>query len=88
MVRVQKAEVKVIMGRKYSTYRKGLKMLKIDTLEKRREKLCLSFAIKCLKNEKVKVLFPLNHTKHKMEKRKTTKFKTFKARTNRNKKSA
>ena len=63
-------------------------MLEIDTLEKRREKLCLSFARKFLKNEKVKDLFPLNQTKHKMEKRKTTKFKTFKARTNRYKKSA
>ena len=44
-------------------------MLKIDTLEKRREKLCLSFAKKCLNNEKVKDMFPLNKTEHKMKKR-------------------
>ena len=52
--RIQKAAVKVIMGRNYSTYKEGLKKLKLDDLNQRREKLCLSFAKKCLKNEKVK----------------------------------
>ena len=41
--RVQKAAVKVIMGKLYTTYKNGLEYLKIDTLDKRREKLCLHF---------------------------------------------
>ena len=86
--RVQKAAVRVILGKNYSTYKNGLKMLRIDTLDKRREKLCLSFAKKCLNNEKVKDMFPLNKTEHQMMKRKTRKYQTFKANTNKLKKSA
>ena len=33
--RVQKAAIRVIMGKSYSTYKNGLKFLKLDTLEKR-----------------------------------------------------
>ena len=33
--RVQKAAVRVIMGNNYSSYKNGLKDLKLDTLEKR-----------------------------------------------------
>ena len=44
--RVQKAAIKVILGRKNTTYKDGLKFLKIDDLETRRKKLCLSFAKK------------------------------------------
>ena len=50
--RVQKAAVRVIMGKNYSTYKNGLKVLKMDTLEKRRELLCLRFAKNSLKSEK------------------------------------
>ena len=35
-------------------------MLDMETLEKRREKLCLSFAKKCLKSDKMNTLFPEN----------------------------
>ena len=42
----------------------------------------------CLKNEKVKTLFPLNKTKHCMTKRKQQKYQTKKQNTNRYKKSA
>ena len=68
--RVQRAAVRVIMGKSFENYKHGLNVLNIDTLDKRREKLCLNFAKNCLKNEKVKNLFPLNHPKHKMKKRK------------------
>ena len=44
--RVQKAAVRVIMGNNYNTYRQSLKELKLDTLERRRETLCLKFAKK------------------------------------------
>ena len=74
--RVQKVAVRIIMGKNYTTYKKGLKFLKLDTLEKRREILCLRFAKNCTKSEKMKNLFPLNDSKHKMKKRKERKFKT------------
>jgi hypothetical protein len=86
--RIQKAAVRVIMGKDYSTYSNGLKYLKIDTLEKRREVLCLRFAKNCLKNEKMQKLFPLKKTKHSMKKRRQQKYLTKKYNTNRYKKSA
>ena len=65
--RVQKAAAKVIMGKNYTTYKNALQFLRIDNLDKRREKLCLSFAKNCLKNEKVKDMFPLHKSKHQMK---------------------
>ena len=86
--RIQKAAVRVMMGKDFLTYKHGLKLLKLNTLEKRREILCLRFAKNCLKNDKVKTLFPLNKTKHCMKKRKQQKYQTKKQNTNRYKKSA
>ena len=62
--------------------------MNIQTLDDRREVLCLSFAKKCLKNEKVKSLFPLKKSVHNMKIRKTNKFKTERANTKRYEKSA
>ena len=50
--RVQKAAVRVILKEKYISYKNGLKKLNIQTLEKRRELLCLRFAKKFLEIEK------------------------------------
>lgn len=86
--RVQKSAVRVIMGEKYQNYMHGLKTLKLETLDKRRERLCLSFAKKCLNNEKVRNFFPKNVSKHKMKKRKQQKvFKTKRINTERYRKS-
>ena len=73
--RIQKAAVRVIMGKDYTTYKNALHELNMESLEKRREILCLRFARNCLKNEKVKNLFPLKNSDHKMTKRKEEKFK-------------
>ena len=86
--RVQKTAIKVILGSNYTTYKKGLKILNIQSLNERREALCLSFAKKCLKNEKVKNMFPLRKTNHCMEIRKMNKFKMIKANTKRYEQSA
>ena len=43
--------------------------MKIDSLEERREKLCLKFAKACVRNEKLSDIFPRNNKKHSMEKR-------------------
>jgi hypothetical protein len=76
------------MGKKYLSYKNGLKSLNLENLDDRREKLCLKFAKNCLKHEKVKNMFPKNIPKHKMKKRKTQRFKTRLAKTKRFKKSA
>ena len=76
------------MGSQYTTYKEGLKILKLQNLDDRRENLCLGFAKKCLTNDKVKNLFPLERSKHTMKKRKTNKFKIFKTNTKRFEQSA
>ena len=86
--RVQRAAVKAMLGKKYSTYKEGLKKLKLNDLNQRRERLCLSFAKKCIKNKKVKDMFPLRKVIHGMRKRKSRRFQNVKAHTNRYKKSA
>ena len=63
-------------------------MLKIDTLDTRRKNLCLAFAKKCLRNDKVKDMFPKKKFNHVMNLRKRKKYEVFKANTNRYKKSA
>ena len=81
--RVQKAALRVILKNRYTSYKSALKILKIETLEKRRETLCLRFAKNCLKNSKVKNFFPERKQTHKMKKRKIQKFKVNKAVTKR-----
>ena len=86
--RVQKAAIKVIVEKSYTTYKNGLEYLNLDTLDQRREKLCLKFAKQCLKTEKVKKFFPLENTKHGMKTRKKRKFKISKQNTKRYQNSA
>ena len=59
-----------MMGERYVNYNDSLKNLNLESLQKRREKLCLKFAKNCLKNEKVKGIFSKNESNHKMMKRK------------------
>ena len=62
--------------------------LVVAPLEKRREILCLKFAKNCLKNDKVKDMFPIKKSKHKMKKRMEKRFKTKKNKTKRRQNSA
>ena len=61
----------------------ALKVLMHDSLKERREKGCLKFAKQCLKNEKLKSLFPIKAKNHVMEKRNGQKFVVTKALTER-----
>ena len=61
--RVQKSAVRIIMNDWDLDYDQALSQLNLDKLEKRREKLCLAFAKKCLKADKVKTFFPVNESK-------------------------
>ena len=54
----------------------------------RRQKICLRFAQQCLKNEKLRDMFPKNQSDHKMKKRNVEKFVVKKAITERFRKSA
>ena len=86
--RIQKAAVKVILGKRYTTYKNALKDLRIDSLNDRRRKLCLSFAKKTLKNEKVKNMFSTNKSRHHMKTRTRKKFHEQISKTKRYHKSA
>ena len=81
--RVQKSALKVILGKKYTSYKNALKELNIDSLHDRRESLCLKFAKKCLKVNKLRKMFPRKVTMHEMSKRSFEYFRVNKSLTNR-----
>ena len=83
--RVQKSSMRTIFGNKYESYEDSLNQLKLDTLEVRREKLCLSLAKKSLQLEKFKQMFPLNMNR---QTRNSNKFIVRKCRTERHKNSS
>ena len=55
--RVQKTALAIIIGSDYTGYKDALNSLNVETLEERREKLCLNFAKKAAKSEKWKHWF-------------------------------
>ena len=59
--RIQKSAVKVISKDLYEDYEKTLEILNMKTLNQRRKEMCLKFAKNCLKNEKVRSIFPVNN---------------------------
>ena len=63
--RVQKTAIKIILNNQQNSYKKSLTKLEMETLPERREILSLNFAIKCLKNEKMKHMFPVNKKRSK-----------------------
>ena len=50
-------------------------LLDSESLDIRRTKFCLNFALKSLKNPKTKHMFPHNHKTHSVNMRKREKFK-------------
>ena len=67
--RVQKCALRVILGKRYTSYSEALSKLDIESLNTRRESLCLKFAKNCLKVDKLKKMFPKSSTMHNMSKR-------------------
>ena len=86
--RVQKTAVRLILKERYKNYEDALKILKLDNLEKRRDKLTLNLAKSSLKIQKMNRLFPLNEKHHEMTKRNYEKFKVRKTKTERYNNSA
>ena len=58
--RIQKVAIKIILKNNYTCYEESLKLLGLEKLKSRRTALCLAFVKRCLTNEKMATLFPLN----------------------------
>ena len=86
--RVQKTALKVILGGKFKTYKNALDLLDMQTLDERREQLCLNFAKRAAKHPKLMHLFPMNPKSHQMNTRNVGKYKVQYAHTERLRKSA
>ena len=86
--RVQKSALRLILKDRYINYKDALKVMKLDTLEERREKLCLKFAKACVRHEKLSDMFPKQRKGHQMDMRHTDKFVTTNAKTERLQRSA
>ena len=78
----------MILQERFQGYKNAQKTLDLESLDERRVKLCLNFALKCTKNKKVQNWFPKNLKKHEMETRNTEKYHVYHAHTERLKKSA
>ena len=85
--RIQKVALKIILKGNYLNYKNALNILDRSTLEERRNELSLTFAQKCLKNPKMKGLFPPNNRTHDMTPRHHEHFQVFRPNTERMKKS-
>ena len=58
--RVQKAFLRIVLDQDYKDYENALMKLEMDTLEKRRTKICFTFALKASKDPKHYKWFKLN----------------------------
>ena len=52
--------MKIVLGQKYESYENACLLLDLETLEVRRDTLCLNFALKCLKNDNHAKMFIKN----------------------------
>ena len=88
--RVQKAAIRLILGEKNETYEDGLLRANLESLKERREKLCKTFAMKCVNSENPRVnnIFSKKKTEHGMDLRKNEKYEVKFAKTNRLKNSS
>ena len=85
--RIQKHSLRNILKDYYKRFKHALQILESDNLAQRRDWLCLNFANKCLKNDKMKKHFPKNKKIHQMESRNEELFKIKTDHTERLKKS-
>ena len=76
------------MNKPYNNYIDALEEIDLQSLEERRQELCLKFAKKCTQNVKVKDIFPQREKTHDMEMRNEERFIVNHAHTERLKNSA
>ena len=72
--RVQKNALRVILRSNFQDYESALEKLNLESLEERREKLCLSFAKKCQRIPQARELFKEKTKIHPMNLRNTEKY--------------
>ena len=60
--KIQKTCLKVILGEMYVSYQAALEMCGLETLFKRREKRCIDFSLKCIKQPRMNMMFRRNPT--------------------------
>ena len=80
--------MKIILNGSYKSYEQSLAQLDLQSLNERREMLCLNFALKCVKNEKMKHMFPISEKTHIMPTRDENKYNVYHANTGRLQKSS
>ena len=78
----------MVLKDKYINYENAKIILNLDSLEERRQILCLKFAKNGIKNNNLNDLFPENDKTHKMKTRAVEKYKVQHANTERLKKSS
>ena len=86
--RIQKSAMKVIFKNDYQGYEKSLKILKMEMLQDRRERLGLNMAKKCLKHDKLQDMFPMNSNNSTVKIREKEKYHVNQAKTERYRNSA
>ena len=60
--KIQKTCLKVILSEMYVSYQAALEMCGLETLFNRREKRCIDFSLKSIKNLRMNIMFPRNPT--------------------------
>ena len=64
--RLQKTAFRIILKYSYESYDNALRVMNMNTLHNRREKLCLRFAKSSLRHKRMRSMFPVNTTSHSM----------------------
>ena len=72
--RVQRAAVRIIIGKNFENYEEALSKVNLQKLEERRNHLSLKFAQKCTQNDKTEGIFPLKTKTNAMEIRNPEEF--------------
>ena len=85
--RVQRTAVYIILGDEFTSYKRGLKLLCLDTLQKRRTKLCKKFTIKASNYEKFSLWFVKNDQIDSKTRSRKKPYKVVQTRTTKYKKS-
>ena len=81
--RIQKVAFKIILKGNCRTYQHALNILQLETLEERREKLSLKFALKCLKCSHTEIFFEHKKKHHEMKLRHSEQFEVTHVKTQR-----
>ena len=61
--KIQKVALKIILGENYGSYDKACNFFNLETLSKRRNSLCVNFALKLFKSERSDQFFTHRKTK-------------------------